>query len=92
MAGSRTRGAALQVGEFAVGVATAYVAVGGAWAVTGSLWAPILMAFALVGVATIAEFRYGARVTGLVAGLLSAAVLTAGALWALWLILGRLSS
>lgn len=86
------RGTAVQVGEFAVGVAAAYVAVGAAWAATGAVWAPILIAAALVAVAVAAELRFGPRVTGLVAGMLPTAVVTAGLLAALTLVLARLSS
>lgn len=86
------RNTAIQVGEFLVGVTAAYVAVGATWATTGSMWASICIAIALCGIAAFAELRFGARVTGLVAGLLPGAVLTAGLLAALSIVLTRLST
>jgi hypothetical protein len=86
------RGAALQVGEFAVGSAAAYLAVGAAWAVTAALWAPLLVAAVLVVAGAGIELRFGAKVTGLVAGLLPTAIVTAGLLAALTIVLTRLSS
>ena len=38
----------MQIGEFAVGTAIAYVAVGAAWAATAAVWAPLLVAAAVV--------------------------------------------
>ena len=86
------RGTALQVGEFVVGVAAAYVAVGAAWAATGATWVPLFIAAALVAIAIVAEVRFGRWVTGLVAGVVPTAVVTAGILAALSLILARLAS
>ncbi|HMC70748.1 MAG TPA: hypothetical protein VKJ07_16440 [Mycobacteriales bacterium] len=86
------RGAAVQVGEFVVGTAAAYVAVGAAWAVTAAIWAPLLVAAALVAFAVAVELRFGAKATGLVAGILPTAVVTAGLLATLTLVLARLSS
>jgi hypothetical protein len=87
-----TARAAAQVGEFAVGSAVAYVAVGAAWAATAAVWAPVLVAAAVVVGAVLIELRFGPKATGLVAGLLPTAVLTAGMLAAMTLVLGRLSS
>ena len=86
------RGAVVQVGEFAVGTAVAYVAVGAAWAATAAVWAPLLVAAAVVALAVGMEIRFGPKVTGLVVGLLPTAVVTAGALAALTVVLARLSS
>jgi hypothetical protein len=86
------RGAAVQVGEFAVGTAGAYVAVGAAWAATAAVWAPLLVAAAVVVLAIGIEIRFGSKATGLVAGMLPTAVVTAGLLAALTLVLARLSS
>jgi hypothetical protein len=86
------RGAAVQVGEFVVGTAAAYLAVGAAWAATAAVWAPLLVAAALVVLAVAIELRFGAKTTGLVAGMLPTAVVTAGLLAALTLVLARLSS
>ncbi|HMC69747.1 MAG TPA: hypothetical protein VKJ07_11385 [Mycobacteriales bacterium] len=92
MARTRTRGAAMQVGEFAVGSAFAYLAVGAAWAATAAVWAPLLVAAVVVALAVGMEIRFGPKVTGLVVGLLPTAVVTAGALAALTVVLARLSS
>ena len=92
MTRTTARGAALQVGEFAVGSAAAYIAVGAAWALTAALWAPILVASVVVIGAAAMELRFGAKVTGLVAGLLPTAIVTAGLLAALTVVLTRLSS
>lgn len=89
---SRTTAAAVQVGEFAIGSTTAYVAVGAAWAATAAIWAPMIVAAALVLTAVAIEIRFGNRVTGLVAGMLPTAVVTAGVLAALTVVLARLSS
>lgn len=89
---TRATGAALQVGEFAVGASTAYVAVGAAWALTATVWAPLLVAAVLVASAVAAEIRFGDRVLGLVAGMLPAAVVTAGALAALAGVLTNLTA
>ena len=86
------RGAAVQIGEFVAGTALAYLAVGAAWAATAAVWAPLLVAAAVVSLAVGIELRFGAKATGLVAGLLPTAVVTAGVLAALTLVLTRLSS
>ena len=82
----------MQVGEFAAGCAAAYVVVGAAWAVSGALWAPLVLAAALVVAAVAVELRFGSKVTGLVAGLLPTAVVTAGLLAALTTVLHRISA
>jgi hypothetical protein len=92
MTRTTARGAAVQVGEFAVGTAVAYIAVGAAWAATAAVWAPLLVAAGVVVLAVGIEIRYGSKATGLVAGMLPTAVLTAGVLAALTLVLARLSS
>jgi len=92
MARTTARGAAVQVGEFAVGTAVAYVGVGAAWAATAAVWAPLLVAAALVALAVVIEVRFGAKATGLVAGMLPTAIVTAGLLATMTLILARLSS
>jgi hypothetical protein len=92
MTRTTARGAAVQVGEFAVGIAVAYVAVGAAWAATAAVWAPLLVAGAMVVLAIGIEIRFGAKATGLVAGMLPTAVVTAGLLSAMTLVLARLSS
>jgi hypothetical protein len=74
------RTAAVQVGEFALGALAAYVAVGAVWVATGAPWAPILVAVALAVSAALVELRYGARATGFVVGVLPTAVVMAGLL------------
>jgi hypothetical protein len=72
------RAAAVQVGEFAVGVTVAYLAVGAAWAATQAVWPVLLVAAAVVALAVTAEVRWGPKATGLVAGLMPTALLAAG--------------
>jgi hypothetical protein len=86
--GART--AAVQVGEFAVGVAIAYSAIALAWTLSGSLWPLLLAASVVVAVAIAAELRFGPKVTGLVAGMLPTSLLAAGLLGALSLVAYRL--
>ncbi len=83
------RHAAIQVGEFAIGAVSAYVAVGAVWLATGAPWAPILVALALAVSAALVELRYGAKVTGFVVGVLPTAVILAGLLAAVSLVLAR---
>jgi hypothetical protein len=52
----------------------------------------MIVAAALVLTAVAIEIRFGNRVTGLVAGMLPTAVVTAGVLAALTVVLARLSS
>jgi hypothetical protein len=85
------RSAALQVGEFAVGVTVAYAAIGAAWAVSHSIWPIVLAAVIIVAVAIWLELRYGSKATGLVAGLLPTSMLVVGALVAMSLIAYRLN-
>jgi len=85
------RSAALQVGEFAVGVTVAYAAIGTAWALSHAIW-PLLLAAAVVVVAAIwLELRFGAKATGLVVGLLPTSLLAAGFLVAMSLVVYRLN-
>lgn len=83
------RHAAVQVGEFAIGAVAAYVAIGAVWLATGAPWAPILVALALAGAAAAVEVRYGSKATGFVVGVLPTAVLLAGLLTAVSLVLAR---
>ena len=92
MARTSARDAVVQVGEFALGTTAAYLVVGAAWAATATVWAPTLVAAGLVALAVAMVIRFGPKVTGLVAGLMPTAVLTAGALTALTLVLTHLRS
>ena len=91
MARMPVRSAALQLGEFAVGVTVAYAAIGAAWAVSHSIWPIVLAAVIIVAAAIWLELRYGAKATGLVAGLLPTSMLVVGALVAMSLIAYRLN-
>jgi hypothetical protein len=91
MARVPVRSAALQVGEFAVGVTVAYAAIGATWAVSHSIWPLVLAAVAVVAAAIALELRYGAKATGLVAGLLPTTMLIAGCLVAMSLVAYRLN-
>ena len=57
-----------------------------------SPWAPVLVALGLAAAAAVAELRFGARVTGFVVGVVPTAVVTAGLLAAVSLIVARLGS
>ena len=83
--------AATQVGEFVVGVAVAYAAVGLAWSVTHAVWAMVLAAVVVVVAAIAIELRFGSRATGLVAGMLPTSMLVAGLFIALSAVAFRLS-
>jgi hypothetical protein len=83
------RHAAVQVGEFAIGAVASYVAVGAVWLATGAPWAPILVALALAASAALVEVKYGAKATGFVVGVLPTAVILAGLLAAVSLVLAR---
>jgi hypothetical protein len=85
------RSAALQVGEFAVGVTVAYAAIGAAWAVSHSIWPLVLAAVAIVAAAIWLELRYGAKATGFVVGLMPTSLLAAGFLVAMSLVVYRLN-
>jgi hypothetical protein len=56
---------------------------------SGAVWAPVLVAALLAGIAIVVELRWSQRLTGLVVGMLPAAVLTAGLLTAYSLVLDR---
>src|SRR5262245_57646897 len=88
--GPQARNAVIQVGEFALGAAAAYVAVGAVWLATGAPWAPVLVALVLAAAAALVELRYGAKATGFVVGLLPTAVVTAGLLATVSVVLARL--
>ena len=77
------RAAALHVGEFAVGVVVAYAAVGGAFALTQSIWPVLAIAAVLISVAVAVELHWGPQTTGLVAGIVSTS-LVASALFAIF--------
>jgi hypothetical protein len=85
------RSAALQVGEFAVGVTVAYAAIGATWGLSHSIWPLVLAAVMIVAAAIWIELRYGAKATGLVVGLLPTTLLAVGALVAMSLIVYRLN-
>jgi hypothetical protein len=68
------RAAALQVGEFAVGVTVSYVAVVATYALTTAVWPALLVTLALVVVGITAEVRWGPKATGLLAGLVPTAL------------------
>jgi len=91
MARVPVRSAALQVGEFAVGVTAAYAAIGAAWAMSHSIWPIVLAAVIVVAAAIWIELRYGAKATGFVVGLLPTSLLAAGFLVAMSLVVYRLN-
>jgi hypothetical protein len=84
------RNAALQVGEFAVGVTLAYAAVASAWALSHAVWPLVLAALLVATVAVVIELRFGSKATGLVAGMLPTSLLTAGLLVAFSLVVYRI--
>jgi hypothetical protein len=81
-AGTRVgvRNAAMQVGEFAIGVTLAYAAVAAAWTLSHAIWPLVLTALLVAAAAVVVELRFGAKATGLVAGMLPTSLLTAGLL------------
>ena len=91
MARVPVRSAALQVGEFAVGVTVAYAAIGAAWALSHSILPLVLAALVVVAAAIALEMRYGAKATGFVVGLLPTSMLIAGFLVAMSLVVYRLN-
>lgn len=91
MARVPVRSAALQVGEFAVGVTVAYAAIGAAWAVSHAIWPLVLAAVVVVAAAIWLELRYGAKATGFVVGLLPTSLLAVGFLTAMSLVVYRLN-
>lgn len=80
------RAAALHVGEFAVGVVVAYAAVGGAFALSQSIWPVLAVAVVLISTAVAVELHWGPQTTGLVAGVVATA-LVASALFAVFSLL-----
>jgi hypothetical protein len=84
------RAAALQVGEFAVGVAVAYVAVVATFALTGAIWPAALVTAVLVALGFSAEWRWGRRALGLLAGLVPTAVVAVAAVAAMSAFIYRL--
>lgn len=91
MARVPVRSAALQVGEFAVGVTVAYAAIGATWALSHSIWS-LIVAAVLIAVAAVAlELRYGAKATGFVVGMLPTSMLVVGLLVAMSLVVYRLN-
>jgi hypothetical protein len=80
------RAAALHVGEFAVGVAVAYAAVGGAFALTQAVWPVVAVAVVLICAALAVEVHWGPQTTGLVAGVIATS-LVAAALFAVFSLL-----
>jgi hypothetical protein len=91
MARVPVRSAALQVGEFAVGVTVAYAAIGAAWALSHSIWPLVVAAVVMVAAAIALELRYGAKATGFVVGLLPTSMLAVGFLVAMSLVVYRLN-
>jgi len=80
------RAAALHVGEFAIGVLVAYAAVGGAFALTQSIWPVLAVAVVLLAVAIAVEIHWGPQTTGLVAGVVATSAV-ASALFAVFSLL-----
>lgn len=87
--GRLPRAAAVQVGEFAVGAVAAYACVGAAWAFSRAWWPVVLVAVAVASLGVGAELRWGARATGLAAGLMPTALLAGGIFVAISLVLYR---
>jgi hypothetical protein len=87
----RVQTAALQVGEFAVGVCLAYAAIAAAWSLSHTVWPLLVAAAVVVAVAIALEVRFGSKATGLVAGMLPTSLLVAGLLVALSLAAYRLN-
>jgi len=81
------RAAAVQIGEFAVGVVVAYACVGAAFALTQSLVPVVLVALTVAAVGLAAELRWHTRATGLAAGMISTALLAGGMFAAFSLVL-----
>ena len=85
------RAAALQLGEFAVGVVIAATAVGATYSMSHAIWPLVLVATLVATIAVMVEVRFGAKTTGLFVGLLPTAVLAAGLLIAVSLVVYRLN-
>jgi membrane protein YdbS with pleckstrin-like domain len=88
--GATIRSGAVQVGEFAVGVVVAYLAVATAWVLSGSVWSLAVAAAALASLAVVIEVRFGPKATGLVVGLLPTALVAGGLLIAMSQVLYRI--
>ena len=71
------RAAALQVGEFAVGVAVAYTAIGGAFAISQAVWPVLAVAVVLMCAVVAVELHWGPQTTGLVAGVVATSLVAA---------------
>ena len=84
------RAAAMHVGEFAVGVVVAYAAVGGAFALTQSIWPVLAIAAALITAAVAVEIHWGPQTTGLVAGVVATSLVAAALFSVFSLLLYRL--
>ena len=91
MARVPVRAAALQVGEFAVGVVLACTAVAATYSASHSIWPLVVVAVAVATIAIMVEVRFGAKTTGLVVGLMPTALLAAGLLIAVSLVVYRLN-
>lgn len=87
----QVRAAALQVGEFAVGVVVAATLIGATYSMSHAIWPLVVVAALVATFAVMVEVRYGAKTTGLVVGLLPTAVLAAGLLIAVSLVVYRLN-
>jgi hypothetical protein len=85
------RAAALHVGEFAVGVVVAYAAVGGAFALSQSIWPVLAAAVVLISMAVAVELHWGSQTTGLVAGVVATSVVAAGLFAVFSLLIYRLN-
>jgi hypothetical protein len=85
------RAAALHVGEFAVGVVVAYAAVGGAFALSQSIWPVLAIAVVLISMAVAVELHWGSQTTGLVAGVVATSLVAAGLFAVFSLLLYRLN-
>jgi hypothetical protein len=91
MAKVDARVGAVQVGEFAVGVAIAYTAIGLAWTLSGAPWAMLLAAAVVVAAGVLVELRFGSKATGLFVGLVPTSLFAAALLGALSLVAYRLN-
>ena len=85
------RAAAVHVGEFAVGVAVAYAAVGGAFALTQAVLPVLAVAAVMIGLAVAVELHWGPHATGLVAGLIATSLVAAGLFSVFSLLIYRLN-
>jgi uncharacterized membrane protein YcaP (DUF421 family) len=91
MARVPVRAAALQLGEFAVGVVLSCAAVAATYSASHSIWPLVLVALVVATIAVTVEVRFGAKTTGLVVGLLPTVMLAAGLLVAVSLVVYRLN-